>query len=71
MGAGGIPAVKLDLAVAVGYKSHGSPFAHLVELARHSPALFTGLAAAVTLWVPAYFASRGDETSRHDERLAV
>lgn len=67
---GGVAAVKLGIAAAVDYESHGRLAAHLVEQARKTPALFAALAGAVLLWPVAYVLSKRrpgvDPTSRLD-----
>ncbi len=66
---GGIAAVKLGLATAVGYESRGGLPAHLVGLALWSPALFAGLAAATILWIPAFL--RGRERPGENRRALL
>jgi 4-amino-4-deoxy-L-arabinose transferase-like glycosyltransferase len=65
---GGIAALKLGVATAVDYESRGQLIAHLIELARKSPALFAALAGAVCLW-PAAFAI--ERRRRSDDRTVL
>ena len=55
---GGAAAVKLGVATATNYESHGNLVANVVEIALKTPLLFAASAGAVCLWALAFVVSR-------------